>query len=184
MVPIDYLVISEMVACSSLIHFFHFILIAYNYFSIMTMLNFVIPLDLKSTNTNLVSILLLISYIMLAIGVFYYSLCNLRPLYCTRVNQTQLLALVKWSYIRKYSMNKILEPFVRDVAVLVSESDLFAYNYFNCIQKSGHNFCIQGYPEVMYGILVGVLADNPATCSIGGFKESCSAYWPCRQCNI
>ena len=36
----------------------------------------------------------------------------------------------------------------------------------------------------MYGTLVGVLADNPASCSIGGFKESCSAYRPCRQCNI
>ena len=128
MVPMDYLLISEMAACSCLIHFFHFILIVYSYFSIMMMLNFVIPLDLKSINTNLVSVLLMISYIMLAIGVFYYSLGNLRPLYRSRINQTQLLALVKWSYITKYSMNKILEPFVRDVAVLVSESDLFTHN--------------------------------------------------------
>ena len=124
----DYLLISEMAACSCLIHFFHFILIVYSYFSIMMMLNFVIPLDLKSINTNLVSVLLMISYIMLAIGVFYYSLGNLRPLYRTRINQIQLLALVKRSYITKYSMNKILEPFVRDVAVLVSESDLFTHN--------------------------------------------------------
>ena len=135
MVPMDYLLISEMVACSCLIHFFHFILIAYIYFSIMMMLNFVIPLDLKSTNTNLVSIFLLISYIMLAIGVCYYSLGNLRPLYRTRVNQIQLLGLVKRSYISKYSMNKILEPFVRDVAVLVSESDLFAYNTLTVYRK-------------------------------------------------
>ena len=131
----DYLLISEMVACSCLIHFFHFILIAYIYFSIMMMLNFVIPLDLKSTNTNLLSIFLLISHITLAIGVFYYSLGNLRPLYCTRVNQIQLLALVKLSYISKYSMNKILEPFVKDVAVLVSESDLFAYNTLTVYRK-------------------------------------------------
>ena len=131
----NYLLISEMVACSCLIHFFHFILIVYSYFSIMMMLNFVIPLDLKSTNTNLASVLLMISYIMLAIGVFYYSLGNLRPLYRTRINQIQLLALVKRSYITKYSMNKILEPFVRDVAVLVSESDLFTYNTLTVYRK-------------------------------------------------
>ena len=89
----------------------------------MLMLNYVILLDLKSTNTNLVSVLLIISYIMLAIGVFYCSLGDLRRLYCTRINHIQLLALVKRSYITKYSINKILEPFVRDVAVLVTESD-------------------------------------------------------------
>ena len=64
----------------------------------MTMLNYVILLDLKSTNTNLVSVLLIISYIMLAIGVFYYSLGDLKRLYCTRINHIQLLALVKRSY--------------------------------------------------------------------------------------
>ena len=36
----------------------------------------------------------------------------------------------------------------------------------------------------MFGTLVGVLADNPASCSIGGFKESCSAKRPCHQCKI
>ena len=61
---------------------------------------------------------------------------------------------------------------------------IFYLHYFNCIQKSGHSFCNQGYPEVMYGTLVGVLAVNPASCSIGGIKESCSAYRPCQQCNI
>ena len=72
---------------------------------------------------------------MLAIGVFYYSLGNLRPLYRTRVNQIQLLALVKLNYIKKYPMNKMLDPFVRDVAVLVSESDLFAYNTLTVYRK-------------------------------------------------
>ena len=27
-----------------------------------------------------------------------------------------------------------------------------------------------------------VSADNPASCSLGGFKESTAAYRPCRQC--
>ena len=54
-------------------------------------------------------------------GIFYYSLGNLRPFFRSKVNQTQLLALVKRSYIGKYSMNKVLEPFVKDVAVLIGK---------------------------------------------------------------
>lgn len=34
----------------------------------------------------------------------------------------------------------------------------------------------------MFGSLCVVSADNPASCSLGGFKESTSAYLPCRQC--
>ena len=85
-------------------------------------------------------------------------------------------------------MNKVLEPFVKDVAVLVSGHYV---NYANnneimilLLQEKGYKFGIQGLPEEMFGTLVGVLADNPASCSIGGFKESCSANLPCRQCKI
>ena len=35
---------------------------------------------------------------------------------------------------------------------------------------------------VFYGTLCIVSADNPASCSLGGFKESVSANHPCRQC--
>ena len=41
------------------------------------------------------------------------------------------------------------------------------------LQEKGYKFGIHGLPEEMFGTLVGVLADNPASCSIGGFKESC-----------
>ena len=98
-------------------------------------------------------------------GIFYYSIGNLRPFHRSKINEIQLLAIVKRSYIVKYSMNKILEP----VSVM---------------QENGYKFAVDGLPEKMYGTLVGVLADNPASCSIGGFKESCSARLPCRQCKI
>ena len=35
-----------------------------------------------------------------------------------------------------------------------------------------------------YGTLIAVSADNPASCSVGGFKEGGSAYRFCRQCMI
>ena len=73
-------------------------------------------------------------------------------------------------------MNKVLEPFVKDIAVLVSGHYI---NYANndeimilLLQEKGYKFGIQGLPEEMFGTLVGVLADNPASCSIGGFQQN------------
>ena len=39
-----------------------------------------------------------------------------------------------------------------------------------------------GSPRLFYGTLCVVSADNPASCSLGGFKESVSAFRACRQC--
>ena len=33
-----------------------------------------------------------------------------------------------------------------------------------------------------FGSLTTVSADNPASCALGGFKESTAAYRMCRQC--
>lgn len=39
-----------------------------------------------------------------------------------------------------------------------------------------------GSPQLLYGTVCVVSADNPASCLLGGFKESTSAHLPCRQC--
>lgn len=41
---------------------------------------------------------------------------------------------------------------------------------------------MSGSPRLFYGTLCVVSADNPASCALGGFKESTSAFLPCRQC--
>ena len=41
---------------------------------------------------------------------------------------------------------------------------------------------MSGSPRFFYGTLCVVSADNPASCALGGFKESVSANLPCRQC--
>ena len=38
------------------------------------------------------------------------------------------------------------------------------------------------HAPTIYGTLGLVSADNPASCALGGFKESTSAYRHCRQC--
>ncbi len=50
------------------------------------------------------------------------------------------------------------------------------------VQEAGYAFETDGNSEVVYGAMVCVSADNPASNLLGGFKESSSAYRPCRQC--
>lgn len=41
---------------------------------------------------------------------------------------------------------------------------------------------VNGTPQIKYGTICLVLADNLASNAIGGFKESSTAYRGCRQC--
>lgn len=43
-------------------------------------------------------------------------------------------------------------------------------------------FIVNGVPQMYYGTIATVSADNLAQCSIGGFKEGSTAYRGCRQC--
>ena len=50
------------------------------------------------------------------------------------------------------------------------------------LQERGYQFHIKGEPCTFYGTSAIVSANNPASCAIGGFKESVSALLPCRHC--
>ena len=54
--------------------------------------------------------------------------------------------------------------------------------YTALAQEKGHCFVIDGHHEIHFGSLTTVSADNPASCALGGFKESTAAYRMCRQC--
>lgn len=45
---------------------------------------------------------------------------NLSPKYRSRVNLIQLIALTKSSVIQQHGMDKILEPFIKDIKLLES----------------------------------------------------------------
>ena len=38
------------------------------------------------------------------------------------------------------------------------------------------------HKQKMFGSVAVIIADNPASSALGGFKESSSAYRPCRHC--
>jgi len=50
--------------------------------------------------------------------VFYYSLSNLKPSLRSVLQSIQLVAVVKTSFIDKYGVDTILEPFMDDVCKL------------------------------------------------------------------
>ena len=54
--------------------------------------------------------------------------------------------------------------------------------YLYYLQENGFNFDAYNGVQKVFGSLTVVIADNPASCAIGGFKESSSAYRPCRHC--
>ena len=48
-------------------------------------------------------------------------------------------------------------------------------------QEKGYCFVIDGRHEVHFGSLTIVSADNPASCALGGFKETTAAH---RMCTV
>lgn len=51
----------------------------------------------------------------IVLGAFYYLLGNLQPKFRQRINNIQLLGLVKSSVIQEHGMNNILEFLLQDV---------------------------------------------------------------------
>ena len=50
------------------------------------------------------------------------------------------------------------------------------------MQEKGYPFLIENQPHTLHGTIATISADNPASCALGGFKESTSANRMCRQC--
>ena len=55
---------------------------------------------------------------MYFIGVFYYILGNVRPQFRSSLKSIQLVSILKASYIQKYGINSVLQPFMNDVKLL------------------------------------------------------------------
>ena len=50
------------------------------------------------------------------------------------------------------------------------------------MQEKGYPFLIDDQPHTLYGTIATISADNPASCALGGFKETTAATRMCRQC--
>ena len=97
------------------------------------------------------------------LGMFYFQLENVSPQYNSKLNFINLIAIVKNSNIKKYGMNRILQPIVEELKKLQMGFDT----------PLGR----------IYGALNSVTGDNLGAHMVCGFKEDFLAHRPCRQCN-
>jgi len=58
------------------------------------------------------------------LGIFYFTLGNLRPNSRSKLSSINLLAIVKEKIVKKYGMDTILKPVVTDIKKLVSHKYL------------------------------------------------------------
>ena len=79
------------------------------------------------------------------------------------------MTIVENQYLRKYGMDKILAPFIKDLKRLGRDT--------------GVDFMVRGGVVHLRGALPAVIADTPASQLLGGFKESVGrAKRKCRHC--
>ena len=102
------------------------------------------------------------------LGLVFFSLGNIHPKLRSSLKAINLVAVASSIVIDKYGMNKVLEPFVRDLNILATQ---------------GIKVAVNGRERVFRGALLAFLADNLASNALGGFKLSFSfSYRYCRTC--
>ena len=55
------------------------------------------------------------------LGVFYWTLVNIHPAYRSTLHSIQLLAVVRATLLKKYGMDAVLKPVVKDLQELAVE---------------------------------------------------------------
>ena len=119
-------------------------------------------------------------------GVFYYELCNIRPVFRSSLRAIQLIAVARTADIRSYGCDALLQPFIKQVNLLgrvnFSKPGVSAYNTIFSLQDEG--YCLQLHDEemVVHGAVVSMCGDTPGSNYIGGFKEGVG--FSLRKCRV
>ncbi|KAK1159914.1 hypothetical protein AOXY_G21364 [Acipenser oxyrinchus oxyrinchus] len=101
------------------------------------------------------------------IGVFYYVIANLPPIYQSRLASIRLVAVVSRIIIDLYGIDIVLNHLTKDL----------------CKLAQGTNVNINGVQHQIRGALISVNGDTPAANYIGGFKIGVGfAFQKCRTC--
>jgi hypothetical protein len=101
------------------------------------------------------------------VGMFYWTLGNIRPCLRSTLKSIHLIAVAKTAHIRANGLPILLENFITSLNKL----------------SEGHVFLIKGVETVMYGGLLSFSGDTPGSNFISGFKEGVGfAHCKCRRC--
>ncbi|XP_028395767.1 uncharacterized protein LOC114519789 [Dendronephthya gigantea] len=103
------------------------------------------------------------------IGVFYFVLGNIRPIFRSTVRCIQLIGVARTNDIKKFAIDGLLEPFIKDVNTLA--------------KVDGYCFSISGTERVFRGSLLLWTGDTLGSNHVSGFKEGVGgAFRICRHC--
>lgn len=101
------------------------------------------------------------------IGCVMFLLGNVHPKFRSSLKAMYLVAIATVPTIENYGIDRILQPFVRDI---------------NKLTESGITVNIDGTNRTFHGALLAVIADTLASHQLGGFKGSMS--WALRMSNM
>ena len=100
--------------------------------------------------------------------LFYWTLLNLPPISRSKLKCIQHLGVINAKLLKQCGNEEFLNPFF---------SHLRAF-------QTGIVLTIRGETRKWFGILLNYVGDMPASNWMGGFKESGSAFKPCRLCTV
>ena len=103
-------------------------------------------------------------------GIVFYTIAHISPQYRSQLKVINLAIVATVPIIEKHGIDKVLEPFIRDLNIL-SGSGLFLSR--------------NGVSRTYKGALLAFLGDNLASNDLGGFKKSFSfSFGSCRTCFV
>jgi len=101
------------------------------------------------------------------LDMYYYTLTNIPPKYRSKRSAVRLIAIVNAKYVKKYKINKVMSPLLRDL------KELYNGVTFDCEDKQ-----LQ-----VYGKVVLCVGDTLGQHLWGGFKEGVGgSFQKCRTC--
>ena len=100
------------------------------------------------------------------LGIVVFTLGNISP----QLKLINLAIVATVPVIEKYGLDKVLEPYIKDL---------------NILSTTGITVTVSGEQHTFKGALLTFLADNLASNDLGGFKKSFSfAFRSCRTCMV
>ncbi|XP_043474416.1 uncharacterized protein LOC122506359 [Leptopilina heterotoma] len=101
------------------------------------------------------------------LSMFYWSPGNIEPRLRSNKNSIYLYSIVKTNFLKKYGIQKFLEPLVKEM---------------NILQTEGLRISVGNEIKIFKGSILFSSGDNPASAFLGGYKRSVSAHCLCRTC--
>jgi len=104
------------------------------------------------------------------LGILLFTLGNIDPKFCSPLRVIHLVIAAASPVIEDHGLDPIMEPFIRDLKTLATD---------------GISVSVNGVERTFKGALLAFLADNLASHSIAGFKESFAfSLRICRTCLV